>query len=169
MVLDVLPALHAAIAQVCPIHGVSLLEDGSYLICHDDTATATQRVQAQLVIDGWPLALAKLTKLASLEADWVAVEKLGWDSGLGYSLGITAGDVALLVGVFTLAKEASAMGLPLPAIIAMDNTAITFATMQEMTVLMLRYGAERAQLSSTWAARRLAVRQAQDAQGVADA
>ena len=65
--------------------------------------------------------------------------------------------MALLVGAFNLAREAAALNLPLPLIIAKDNSSVQFATLAEMTILMLRYGQARSQLSSDFAAKRKAV------------
>ena len=104
-----------------------------------------------------PLSQTKARKLESINTQWAALEKTGWDSGQGFFLGITPSDVALLVGVYVLAKEASALGLPIPAIIAKDNSSIQFATLPEMTTLLLRYGAARAEMSSTFALKRKAV------------
>jgi len=103
------------------------------------------------------LAEAKRIKLLNIEDAWQKLESAGWDSGAKFNLGITPSDVALLVGVYVLAKEASALGLPIPSIIAKDNSSIQFATLAEMTTLLLRYGAARAEMSSTFALKRKAV------------
>ena len=88
------------------------------------------------------------------------LESQGWNSGQGFSLGTSPSDIALLAGVFALAKEAAALGLPLPKLITLDDQTIAFTTIQEMTTLLLRYGAARAELSETFAARRKAVESA---------
>jgi hypothetical protein len=106
------------------------------------------------------LSQAKARKLQEINSQWTALEKSGWDSGQGFSLGITASDVALLVGVFSLAKEAAAMGLAIPSIIAMNNSVVNFETISEMTILLLRYGAARSQMSEDFAAKRRAVESA---------
>jgi hypothetical protein len=103
------------------------------------------------------LAEAKRIKLLEIEDAWQKLESAGWDSGAKFNLGITPSDVALLVGVYVLAKEASTLGLPIPSIIAKDNSSIQFATFTDMTTLLLRYGAARAELSSTFALKRKAV------------
>lgn len=100
------------------------------------------------------LAEAKRIKLLEIENAWKNLESAGWDSGAKFNLGITPSDVALLVGVYTLAKEASVLGLPIPAIIAIDNSSIQFANFAEMTTLMLRYGAARSEMSSSFAQKR---------------
>ena len=101
-----------------------------------------------------PLSQAKARKLESINNQWLTLEQTGWNSGQGFNLGITPSDVALLVGAYTLAKEASVLGLPIPAIIAIDNSSIQFATFVEMTTLMLRYGAARSEMSSSFAQKR---------------
>ena len=103
------------------------------------------------------LEQAKFNKLQNIEQEWRSLEILGWDSGQGYYLGITPSDVALLVGVFSLAKEAAALGLELPHLISMANTPISFTTIQEMTLLLLQYGQARSNMASSFAARRKAV------------
>jgi hypothetical protein len=103
------------------------------------------------------LSQAKARKLQAINNEWISLEKTGWDSGQGYYLGITPSDVALLVGVFSLAKEAAALGLELPHLISMANTPISFSTIQEMTLLLLQYGQARSNMASSFAARRKAV------------
>jgi len=100
---------------------------------------------------------AKELKQISINNEWITLEKTGWDSGQGYYLGITPSDVALIVGVFSLAKEAAALGLELPNLISMANTPISFNTIQEMTLLLLQYGQARSNMASSFAARRKAV------------
>lgn len=99
---------------------------------------------------------AKFLKLNEIENAWIQRVREGWDSGQG-RLGLTAEDVALLSGAFALAKEAAALGLPLPKLITQDDTTMSFETIAEMTTLLLQYGAARAQLSETFAERRKAV------------
>lgn len=113
------------------------------------------------------LAEAKRIKLLEIEDNWQKLESAGWDSGAKFNLGITPSDVALLVGVYVLAKEASTLSLPIPAIIAKDNSSIQFTTFAEMTTLMLRYGAARAEMSSTFALKRKAVEAATTLEEVA--
>lgn len=110
--------------------------------------------------DGDSLAQAKTYKLLKINNDWIKLEQTGWDSGQGFSLGITSADVALLVGAYTLAKEAVASSLPVPSIIAMNNSVVNFNDISEMTLLLLRYGAARSQMSDDFAAKRRAVNEA---------
>jgi hypothetical protein len=106
------------------------------------------------------LSQAKAWSFQNIDNEWAALEKIGWDSGRGYRLGISASDVALLVGVFSLAKEAAALGLELPSLISMDNTPITFSSIEEMTSILLEYGQARSILASTFAEKRKAVENA---------
>lgn len=106
------------------------------------------------------LELAKHKKLNDINNEWLTLERTGWDSGKGYHLGITPSDVALIVGVFSLAREASAMGLPLPGLISTENNTIEFETIQDMTVLLMHYGKARSDLANAFAARRKAVENA---------
>ena len=106
------------------------------------------------------LSQAKAWSFLNMDNEWAILEKTGWDSGQGFHLGITPSDVALLVGVFSLAKEAAALGLPLPSLISMANTPITFSTIEEMTMLLLQYGQARSIMAGEFAARRKAVQDA---------
>lgn len=101
----------------------------------------------------YPLEQVKLNKLTQINQEWHELEIAGWDCGQGH-LGLSAEDVALLSGAFALAKEGAALGLPLPSIVTQENNQIDFATIQEMTQLMLMYGAARSQMSTEFAARR---------------
>jgi len=132
-----------------------------YKIRNTEDISAKIDELASLLLSYSPLAdtleLAKHKKLNDINNEWLILEKTGWDSGQGYYLGITPSDVALLVGVFSLAKEAAALGLELPHLISMANTPISFSTIQEMTLLLLQYGQARSNMASSFAARRKAV------------
>jgi hypothetical protein len=56
-----------------------------------------------------------------------------------------------------LAKEAAALGLPLPSLISTTNTTVSFNNIQEMTNLLLQYGQARSALADAFAAKRKAV------------
>lgn len=105
------------------------------------------------------LSQAKSRKLLQIQNEWNARLKQGYDSGRG-TLGFTAEDVALLSGAFALAKEADAVGLAIPSLVTLENTLITFQNIQEMTALMLSYGASRSHISVEFASRRKAVQNA---------
>ena len=149
--------LHEKINSIVPIHGISDNGDGTYRVDYISEPTEAETVLVNKAIEDFPLSIAKEAKLKQIEAEWVEVEKAGWDSGQGYHLGITPSDVALLVGVFSLAKEAAALGLPLPNLISMENTAIVFSSIEEMTTVLLEYGQARSILASTFADKRKAV------------
>lgn len=149
--------LHEKINSIVPIQGISDNGDGTYRVDYLAEPTAEQLVLVNQAIADYPLIVLKQEKLKQIDADWVALEQTGWDSGQGFNLGIASSDVALLVGVFSLAKEAAAMGLPIPSIIAMNNSVVNFSTIDEMTLLLLRYGAARSQMSEDFAAKRRAV------------
>lgn len=105
------------------------------------------------------LSQAKARKLAQINASWNQQLKTGWNSGQG-RLGLTAEDVALISGAYSLAKEASTLGLPLPSLVTLENTVIEFASLGDMTQMMLMYGAARSQLSIQYASKRKAVNDA---------
>ena len=105
------------------------------------------------------LSQAKARKLLQIQNEWNQQLQQGWNSGRG-RLGLTAEDVALLSGAFALAKEANALGLPLPSLVTLENTLIEFQNLQEMTQLMLQYGSARSYLSIQFAAKRKAVEDA---------
>jgi len=155
-----LSKLHEKINSITPIQGISDNGDGTYRVDYLSEPTEEQLALVDLAIADYPLQIAKTERLKVIDTEWVALEKTGWDSGQGFNLGITASDVALLVGVFSLAKEAAVMGLSVPSIIAMNNSVVNFETISEMTILLLRYGAERSQLSEDFAAKRRAVESA---------
>ena len=152
--------LHDMISRIVPIHGVSVSSDGAYSIDYRSDPTEEQISTIQSVIARFPLEVAKIERRKIIDSEWLSLEAAGWDSGLGYCLGITPNDVALISGAFALAKEAHAMGLPLPKFVAMDNSTVEFSSITEMTMLLLRYGEARANLASAFAARRKAVDEA---------
>ena len=152
--------LHEKINSIVPIQGISDNGDGTYRVDYISEPTEAEIVLVNKAIEDFPLSIAKEAKLKQIEAEWVEVEKAGWDSGQGYHLGITPSDVALIVGVFSLAREAAAMGLPLPGLISTENNTIEFETIQDMTVLLMYYGKARSDMANAFAARRKAVENA---------
>lgn len=92
-------------------------------------------------------------RIAVAAADeWFAAQVAsGFTTEYGWRLGLDENDVTLLTGAFVLAKEASAMGLPLPAIVDADGVPHSLS-LADMTALMLAYGAHRAALSEEYAA-----------------
>ena len=151
--------IDAEINRLFPIYGVGVNADGSYRIDYMEGTTEEQKLQANEIVDRIAIIEAKKAKLAQIDADFDSITRQGWDSGQGFSLGITAQDVSLLVGLFVLAKEASAMGLNPPPLIDMHG-GIHALTMSELTALMLQYGQARALISAQDAMRRKAVESA---------
>lgn len=164
----VLAYLHELIEKVCPINGIADLGNNVYEIDYKENVTEQQKQAAQQVIDSWPLEEKKLEKLAKIDTEWEQTIAQGWDSGQGI-LGISANDVALYSGNFSMAKEASNLGYPIPPIITQNDQEITFSDIQSMTIFMLQYGEYRSSISKTFAARRRAVQNAtsiEDVEGI---
>jgi hypothetical protein len=156
MLLDV-EILHNLISEITPILGVGV-ENNSYRVDYVDTPTAEQLNQINNIISNLPLEKAKIEKLAQIDQDWETIVQNGWTTAYGWKLGISTQDVALLNGNFTLAKEASAMGINAPIFIIDTDGNSHNLTLQELTILMLQYGQARASLSSQDANRRKAVK-----------
>jgi hypothetical protein len=77
----------------------------------------------------------------------------GYDvSEHGFRLGLKQEDVTLLTGAFVLAKEAAAIGMPVPPIIDAEGRPHTL-TIEQLTAVMLGYGHHRASLSAEYASR----------------
>ena len=112
------------------------------------------------IIENFQLYLIRNKKLTELDKQWKNLLNSGWNSGQGFSIGISANDIALLSGAYSLAKEVSNLGLPLPKIIAIDDSIITFNSLEEMTALMLNYGNARSILASSFATKRKAIQNA---------
>jgi hypothetical protein len=94
--------------------------------------------------------------LAEVDA-WFAGEiAKGFVTDDGWKLGLSESDVTLLTGHYVLAKEASALGLPVPPVIDADGVPHAFESIQDLTALMLGYGQHRAELSMEYAARKAA-------------
>lgn len=159
--------LHEIIEKVCPINGLSNLGNEIFIDYKTD-ATPEQKQEAQDLVDSWPLILAKESKLNSINDEWLQLEKTGWNCGQGH-LGLSASDVALLSGAFAMAKEAAALGYPIPPLVTLEDNLINFASIQEMTALLLQYGAARSAMSVTYAARRKAVQDAATLEEIAHA
>ena len=103
---------------------------------------------------------AKLDKLTEIDEDWKVILNSGWQTPEGWSLGIHTDDVALLNGAYSLAKEAAALGSTDPVTILDTDGEPHSLSVAEMTPIMLAYGAARANLSGTDAARRKLVKDA---------
>jgi hypothetical protein len=95
-------------------------------------------------------------RLAAVDAWFAAQIDAGFETADEWKLGMTQADVTLLTGNFVLAKEAAAMGLPIPPVIDTDGVAHEMNAIEELTAIMLAYGQHRANLSTEYAARRAA-------------
>lgn len=152
--------LHEKINNIVSIHGVADNGDGSYRVDYIDQPNAEQLQLVNSVLDSWPLEKAKLEKLETVDQEWQNTLNNGWTTPYGWKLGITTQDVALLNGNFTLAKEASNLGITDPVfVIDTDGESHEF-NLQDLTMLMLQYGQARAVLSSQDAAKRKAIKNA---------
>jgi len=154
-----LSALTEYISKQIPIKGLSISSENTITINYYENTSETDKTEINNLIEKFKLENVKREKLKQIDSDFENTTKQGWDSGQGFSLGITAQDVSLLVGLFVLAKEAATMGLNPPPVIDM-NGGIHALSMQELTQLMLQYGQARAQISANDAMRRKAVENA---------
>jgi hypothetical protein len=155
-----LDILHQKLGNITDISGVSELIDGSYRIDYIVEPTSSQLEQINNIIQSWPLEKAKLEKLEDIDKEWEVTLENGWATPHGWKMGITTQDVALLNGNFTLAKEASNLGITDPIfVIDTDGESHEF-NLQDLTMLMLQYGQARAMLSSQDAAKRKAIKNA---------
>lgn len=150
--------VHNLITQQVPISGLSQNGD-SFIIHYDESATPEQRALGESLLLQMPLIFAKKDKIAQLDSEFEQASKIGWDSGLGFKLGLTIQDVSLLVGLFVLAKEGATLGFNPPPVIDTNGNSHNF-TIQELTQLMLQYGQARAQMAVTDATKRKAVENA---------
>lgn len=78
----------------------------------------------------------------------------GYTTSYGWKLGLSESDITLLTGQFVLAKEAAAAELPLPPVVDMAGVPHQLETIEELTELMLAYGAARSALSAEYADRK---------------
>jgi hypothetical protein len=117
----------------------------------ENTPSEEQLENINLIISEWPFKKAKLNKIKLLDDQWKYKVNLGWTSPYGYKLGIDISDVALLNGAFTLAKEASNMGINDPVTIVDIDGQSHAMSLQDLTLLMLQYGQGRSVLSNSYA------------------
>ena len=146
------------ITQQVPISGLTMIGQ-EIVIVFDESATAEQRELGQQLLAGMPLYFAKKEKNAQIDSEFESAAKLGWDSGMGFRLGLTIQDVSLLVGLFVLAKEGASLNIEPPPIIDTNGLIHNFS-MQELTALMLQYGAARSQMAVNYANRKKALEDA---------
>lgn len=126
----------------------------------DNTPSEEQLENINLIISEWPFKKAKLNKIKLLDDQWKYKVNLGWTTQSGYRLGIDTQDIALLNGAFTLAKEASLIGITDPvSIVDLDGISHSIS-LQDFTILMLQYGQARSLLSNSYASIKQAINSA---------
>jgi hypothetical protein len=159
-----LQQLHSALMKVAPVVGVAGEFDdmNRYKMDFAPEATEEQVAAAHTLLREWPMRREQL-RLARYNYEQVEnwfKEQLaaGFTASRGFRLGLSTEDVALLTGNFVLAKSGAELGLPLPPVIDMDGISHTFASIEELTFLMLEYGQYRANLSAVYASRKETVR-----------
>lgn len=87
-------------------------------------------------------------RLAYLDNIWKNTIKNGWQTPLGWSLGLDISDVTLLTGAFLLLKESVALGLG-STVAILDTTGQPHTLdLPTFTQIMLAYGQHRANLSA---------------------
>lgn len=99
-------------------------------------------------------AIDRDKRLAAVQAWFDGEIAAGFETAGGWTLGMTQADVTLLTGNYVLAKEAAALGMPIPPVIDTDGVAHEMEEIEELTAIMLAYGQHRAALSAEFAARR---------------
>lgn len=72
--------------------------------------------------------------------------EIGFDTGLGWNLGWKPDDVALLTGLYVLAKRAKELNIDQPIIVLDTNSQTHTLTFEEYEDIMLRYGYSRSLL-----------------------
>ena len=152
--MNYLSELKNLIEEVVPIKG--LYYDGIEVKAQfykDNKPSATQLEQINYIVNNYDISLKqkKYNYEQNLKFNWSSKLQNGWETSQGWSLGIDVSDVALLNGAFTLAKEASNLGLTTPVSI-IDTDGISHdLNLNELTQLMLSYGQARSQLSNIYA------------------
>lgn len=150
------------ISAVIPIQMLSETDNGIEILYYEDNLPSLeQEEQINNLLQSWPLYQLKLQKIEQLDSNWKEMLKTGWITSYGYSLGIDIQDIALLNGAFTLAKEASLMGMIDPVSIVDLNGISHSLSLQDLTLLMLQYGQARSLLSNSYASIKQAINSAE--------
>jgi hypothetical protein len=144
--------LYNKINSILPIESLSESADGIEISYYNNNfPNESQLNEINNLVNTWPLTKSKLEKIQLLDNNWKIKIDAGWQTPEGYYLGIDISDVALLNGAFTLAKEASAMGITDPvSIVDIDGQSHSM-NLQDLTMLMLQYGQARSSLSNSYA------------------
>ena len=144
--------LYQQIAAITKIAVLSESINGIFIEYYADSLPSDSQIsQINTIISNWPLQKLKLEKIQILDNNWKQKIKIGWQTPSGYSLGIDIPDIALLNGAFTLAKEASNLGITDPIMIVDLDGQSRSISLQDLTTLMLQYGQARSILSNSYA------------------
>lgn len=149
--VDMLKNILDQLNQIHPVTSLYENNENLYVEFSDYIPTESETLLINNILSSWPLVKAKSNKIVLLDNNWREIVKTGWQSPNGYNLGIDVSDVALLNGAFTLAKEASNIGINDPATIVDINGQSHSMSLQDLTLLMLQYGQARSLLSNTYA------------------
>ncbi len=153
--------IHEKINSIVPIHGVSQSSEGEYVVSYISEPTEEQLEQVNAMLENIDVELARFDKLDEIEKEWKITVSQGWETPDGWRLGLDTQDVTLLTGLFILAKEALNMGLTDPVQVIDMNGESHPLSFSELTQLMLAYGSARSLLSSQYANRVKAAKEAQ--------
>lgn len=96
----------------------------------------------------------RLRALSELDAWFAAQCEAGVVTSGGWRLKMRDADVALYTGNFVLAKEAAALGAPVPPLVDADGGVHAIAGIEELTAIMLGYGQARVELLREYARRK---------------
>jgi hypothetical protein len=150
--------------------GTTLTDPAQWASNPDALAAANYAVtERDASDDAYDLEQAKAAKLGEIDRAWADRITAGWMvPGEAYALGIDVADVTLLLGAYTLAKDAAALGLPDDVSIIDTAGESHEFTSQTLTPVMLQYGSARATLSGWYASMRQAVAAATTLEEVAN-
>lgn len=126
----------------------------------DIVLTTEQQSQINALLNTWPVTKLQYQKIKQINNNWKIKLNEGWITSYGWSLGIDVQDVALLTGAFTLAKEASNLGITDPVSIVDKEGLSHELNLADLTSLMLSYGQARSQLSGAYASKLNAIKNA---------
>lgn len=102
-------------------------------------------------------AIDKRLAAEEVEVWFEAAVAEGYTTDEGWTLGLEPNDVTLLTGNYVLAKEAAALGMPIPVVIDRNGVPHPMESIEDLTGLMLAYGQYRANLSAEYASRKAAI------------
>jgi hypothetical protein len=144
--------LHKKISEIVDIDGVYLDEEsGEYVVSYKQEPSEELFWAVREIILTLTLEWARINKIKDINVWWEQLTNIGWQTPYGWNLGMSTNDVALLNGVFTLAKEAAQLGVTEEVfIIDTEGNSHSF-NLEDLTMLMLQYGQARASFSQLYA------------------